>query len=71
VGGAYWLLDEIALAQRYKRRVAAEEFQVWTLKVKEFADFLEAHGGKREAVTDARGSDGQRQNPRAARQPHR
>ena len=34
-GGAYWLLDEIALAQRYKKRVAAEEFQVWTLKVKD------------------------------------
>ena len=33
-GGAYWLLDEIALAQRYHKRVAAEEFQVWTLAVK-------------------------------------
>ena len=33
-GGAYWLLDEIALAQRGQRRVAAEEFQVWTLRVK-------------------------------------
>ena len=34
IGGAYWLLDEIALAQRYKKKVAAQEFQVWTLKVK-------------------------------------
>ncbi len=32
-GGAYWLLDEIALAQRYEKRVMAERFQVWTLKV--------------------------------------
>ena len=32
-GGAYWLLDEIALAQRGDKRVAAEEFQVWTLTV--------------------------------------
>jgi hypothetical protein len=32
-GGAYWLLDEIALAQRYDKRVAGEEFQVWKLKV--------------------------------------
>jgi hypothetical protein len=32
-GGAYWLLDEIALAQRYDKRVKAERFQVWTLKV--------------------------------------
>jgi hypothetical protein len=30
-GGAYWLLDEIALANRYQRQVKAEEFQVWTL----------------------------------------
>jgi len=34
IGGAYWLLDEIALAQKYNRKVAAEEFQHWTLKVK-------------------------------------
>src|SRR5215813_11548450 len=32
-GGAYWLLDEIALAQRYDKRMAAEGFQVWTLTV--------------------------------------
>lgn len=31
--GAYWLLDEIALAQRYDKNVAGEEFQVWTLNV--------------------------------------
>ena len=33
-GGAYWLLDEIALIQPYDKNVAAEEFQVWTLKVR-------------------------------------
>lgn len=32
-GGAYWLLDEMALMQRYEKRVASEEFQVWTLTV--------------------------------------
>jgi hypothetical protein len=32
-GGAYWLLDEIAFAQCDKR-IAAEEFQVWTLTVR-------------------------------------
>jgi prepilin-type processing-associated H-X9-DG protein len=32
-GGAYWLLDEIALAQRGQKAVAAEEFQVWRLTV--------------------------------------
>lgn len=33
-GGAYWLLDEIAFAQRGQKRVAREEFQVWKLTVK-------------------------------------
>jgi hypothetical protein len=32
-GGAYWLLDEIALAQRYEKRVARQPFQVWKLAV--------------------------------------
>ena len=32
-GGAYWLLDEIAFAQRGQKQVAAEEFQVWKLSV--------------------------------------
>ncbi len=30
-GGAYWLLDEIALAQQFDKTVAAEPFQVWKL----------------------------------------
>lgn len=33
-GGAYWLLDEIALIQPYDENVAAEEFQLWKLTVK-------------------------------------
>jgi hypothetical protein len=32
-GGAYWLIDEIALAQRYEKSVAGEEFQLWKLAV--------------------------------------
>ena len=32
-GGACWLLDEIVFAQKAEKAVAAEEFQVWTLKV--------------------------------------
>lgn len=32
--GAYWRLDEIALAQRGSKRVAGEELQVWKLTVK-------------------------------------
>jgi hypothetical protein len=30
---AYWLLDEIALAQRFHKRIAAERFQAWKLTV--------------------------------------
>ena len=33
-GGAYWLLDEIAIIQPYHKAVAAEEFQVWKLAVR-------------------------------------
>ena len=32
-GGAYWLLDAIAICQRSEARVASEEFQVWKLSV--------------------------------------
>ena len=34
-GGAYWLLDEIALSQKYQPEVAAEPFQLWKLTVRE------------------------------------
>jgi hypothetical protein len=33
-GGAYWLLDEIAIIQLYNKAVAAEEFQAWNLTVR-------------------------------------
>jgi len=32
-GGAYWLLDSIAIAQAHVKAVKAEQVQVWTLKV--------------------------------------
>lgn len=32
--GAYWLLDELALAQAYVPQVKAQAFQVWNLTVK-------------------------------------
>ena len=34
-GGAYWLLDEIALANCHEKFVMAESFQLWTLNVLE------------------------------------
>lgn len=33
-GGAYWLLDEIALAQKTCNALATEAFQLWKLRVK-------------------------------------
>ena len=33
-GGAYWLLDEIALIQLSEKKVAAEAFQFWKLTVR-------------------------------------
>lgn len=32
-GGAYWLLDQIAIAQRFELRLKTEAFQVWKLTV--------------------------------------
>jgi hypothetical protein len=32
-GGAYWLLDEIALSQRSEKRLIRQPFQVWKLTV--------------------------------------
>jgi hypothetical protein len=34
-GGAYWLLDEIAFAQKGEPAVAAQGFQTWALTVRE------------------------------------
>jgi len=31
--GCFWLIDEIALANRFNAKVKAEEMQFWTLKV--------------------------------------
>lgn len=33
-GGAYWLLDEIAIAQRHDKSVRGQPFQVWKLDVR-------------------------------------
>ncbi|MDD2465794.1 MAG: hypothetical protein PHI97_17485 [Desulfobulbus sp.] len=32
-GGAYWLLDEIAFAQKAEKKLFGEEFQLWRLTV--------------------------------------
>jgi hypothetical protein len=44
-GGAYWLLDEIALAQKFDRAVKAEPFQVWNLAVSDAKGILTCDDG--------------------------
>ena len=43
--GAYWLLDEIALAQRFEPSVRAEEFQLWRLTVEDTTGTLSCEDG--------------------------
>ena len=44
-GGAYWLLDEIALAQKFNARIKAEPFQVWKLAVSDNRGLLTCDDG--------------------------
>ena len=44
-GGAYWLLDEIALAQKFNAAVKAELFQVWKLAVNDRRGLLTCDDG--------------------------
>ena len=49
-GGAYWLLDEIALAQKFNAAVKAEPFQVWKLAVAERKGVLTCEDGNYNVV---------------------
>ncbi|MBF0563411.1 MAG: hypothetical protein HQL37_15685 [Alphaproteobacteria bacterium] len=49
-GGAYWLLDEIALAQRYEPAVKAEGFQFWKLTVTDQKGTLTCEDGNGNTV---------------------
>lgn len=49
-GGAYWLLDEIALAQKFNQAVEAEPFQVWKLIVNENKGVLTCDDGNGNVV---------------------
>ena len=44
-GGAYWLIDEIALAQTFEEKVKAEPFQSWKLTVKDHTADLVCEDG--------------------------
>jgi hypothetical protein len=49
-GGAYWLLDEIALAQKFSAAVRAEPFQVWKLSVNDRRGLLTCDDGNGNVV---------------------
>lgn len=44
-GGAYWLLDEIALPQKFNAAVESEPFQVWKLTVSDSKGLLTCDDG--------------------------
>lgn len=49
-GGAYWLLDEIALAQKFSPAVRSEPFQLWKLTVNERKGLLTCDDGNGNVV---------------------
>ena len=49
-GGAYWLLDEIALPQKFNAAVKNEPFQVWKLTVSERKGVLTCDDGDSKIV---------------------
>ena len=53
-GGAYWLLDEIALAQKFSPSVKSEPFQVWKLTVNENKGVLTCEDGNGNIVLSKR-----------------
>jgi hypothetical protein len=50
-GGAYWLIDEIAFAQRFETAVAAQPFQLWKLTVKHGVGVLTCEDGNGRRVS--------------------
>jgi hypothetical protein len=52
-GGAYWLLDIIAIAQQHDKRVSAEEFQVWKLSVGKDAKIAVQRSSARTVTTQS------------------
>lgn len=53
-GGAYWLLDEIAFAQKSVKKLAGEEFQLWRLTVKDNTATLVCEDGNGRKILSKR-----------------
>lgn len=52
--GAYWLIDEIAFAQRGEPALAGEEFQLWTLIVDGTTAILRCEDGNGRRLLEKR-----------------
>jgi len=52
--GAYWLIDEIALAQKGEVTLVGEEFQVWTLVVEGSTALLRCDDGNERRLLERR-----------------
>ena len=52
--GVYWLIDEIALAQKAEAALAGEEFQVWTLIVEGSTALLRCDDGNDRCLLEKR-----------------
>ena len=53
-GGAYWLLDEIAFAQKSVKKLAGEEIQLWRLTVKDNTATLVCEDGNGRKILSKR-----------------
>jgi hypothetical protein len=52
--GAYWLIDEIALAQKGEAKLVGGEFQVWTLIVEGSTALLHCDDGNNRPLLEKR-----------------
>ena len=52
--GAYWLIDEIALAQKAEAALVGDEFQVWTLIVEGSSALLRCDDGNDRLLLERR-----------------
>lgn len=53
-GGAYWLIDEIALANQFFKNVKEQPFQLWKLEVRENSGVLTCDDGNGNMVMTKR-----------------
>lgn len=52
--GAYWLIDELAYAQKFLRKLPEQRLQVWKLKVKDGKGILSCTGDNETVIYSKR-----------------